>query len=307
MLIGMECAPSDDNQPIVRDMSPEHTGTQDGWTAAEAREWIAVPAGASDKYSRGVLGAITGSAQYPGAAVLGVEAAVRTGVGMVRYVGADRAADFVLHRRPEVVTGEGRVQAWLLGSGIDAESRDETTTTWMRDAIAQDVPIVVDAGALDLATDAAGPVIVTPHFRELCRLLGYNGVSATAEEVARDPRAWAVRSAADLELTVLLKGETTCVASPSGELITVALGEPWLATAGSGDVLAGILGALVATHADEIAASGHAALVRLGATAAALHGVAGRTASAGGPIAALDIADAVPATITRVLTAASYD
>src|SRR6188768_2589134 len=89
------------------------------WTPADARDWIAVPDADSDKYARGVLGVVTGSDRYPGAAVIGVEAAIRTGVGMVRYLGADRPANLVLQRRPEIVTAEGRVKAWLIGSGMD--------------------------------------------------------------------------------------------------------------------------------------------------------------------------------------------
>ena len=74
------------------------------WTAEDAREWIAVPTADDDKYSRGVLGVITGSHDYPGAAVLGVEAAARTGVGMVRYTGPRAVGVMVLARRPEIVT-----------------------------------------------------------------------------------------------------------------------------------------------------------------------------------------------------------
>ena len=83
------------------------------WQAEDARGWIAVPTEQDDKYSRGVLGMVTGSARYPGAAVLGAEAAARTGVGMIRYLGAQQAAQEVLRRRPEIVSAPGRVQAWL--------------------------------------------------------------------------------------------------------------------------------------------------------------------------------------------------
>lgn len=272
------------------------------WSADDARGWIAVPRNDSDKYSRGVLGVVTGSARYPGAAVLGVEAAVRSGLGMVRYIGDQRAADFVLHRRPEVVTAPGRVQAWLLGSGMDAESRGEEATARLRDALAQTVPVVVDAGALDLIADAAGPVIATPHYRELARVLAVHGIDSSADEIAARPAHWAGEAARILNVTVLLKGHATQVASPDGEQIVVRMAPSWLATAGSGDVLAGILGALVATHTKSIDADGHSALVRLGASAAAIHGLAADRASAGGPIAALDVADAVPATIAALLT-----
>ena len=99
-------------------------GWQD-WVERDAAAWIAVPTEGSDKYSRGVLGVVTGSDRYPGAAVLGVEGASRTGVGMIRYLGADRPADLVMRRRPEIVTAPGRVQGWLIGSGMDAASRPE--------------------------------------------------------------------------------------------------------------------------------------------------------------------------------------
>jgi hydroxyethylthiazole kinase-like uncharacterized protein yjeF len=275
------------------------------WLAADAREWIAVPAEDFDKYRRGVLGMVTGSARYPGAAVLGVEAAVRSGLGMVRYIGDQRAADFVLHRRPEVVTAPGRVQAWLLGSGMDAESRDSDATARLAEALAQPVPVVIDAGALDLIADAAGPVIVTPHYRELARVLASHGVDRSADDIAARPAHWAGEAARILNATVLRKGHTTRVVSPEGEHIVVRVAPSWLATAGSGDVLAGILGALVATHAESIDADGHRALVRLGASAAAIHGLAAERASAGGPIAALDVAEAVPATIAALLAPSS--
>ena len=177
------------------------------WTRVDATAWIRVPTSADDKYTRGVLGVHTGSTLYPGAAVLGVEAAARTGVGMVRYVGPDRAADLVLARRPETVTVAGRVQAWLLGSGMDAAHRDDDTTAALRAALAEGVPCVVDAGALDLVSRAPGAspaLVVTPHYRELAALLGHHHVEVTAAEIAGDPGNWAVRASAVLNATVLL-------------------------------------------------------------------------------------------------------
>jgi Predicted sugar kinase len=272
------------------------------WTEEDARGWIAVPGADDDKYSRGVLGVVTGSDAYPGAAVLGVEAAARTGVGMVRYLGDERAAFLVLRRRPEAVTVAGRVQAWLIGSGMDASQRDEATTRRLRGALHERVPVVVDAGALDLAREAAGPVVVTPHARELARLLGTLGITASVDEINGDPAMWAARAATELRVTVLLKGSTTHVVAPDGESFTAASATGWLATAGTGDVLGGVLGALVATHADAVSLDGHSALARLAATAAVLHGLAARRASAGGPIVALDVAEALPATISRLLS-----
>jgi len=139
------------------------------WTARDAAGFIAVPDERSDKYSRGVLGVVTGSDQYPGAAVLGVEAALRTGVGMVRYLGPHRATDLVLQRRPEAVASDGRVQAWLLGSGMDPVHRD---TTVMERALAQGLPVVLDGGAPDLRRRATGPVGPTPHHGKPAPLRG---------------------------------------------------------------------------------------------------------------------------------------
>jgi ADP-dependent NAD(P)H-hydrate dehydratase / NAD(P)H-hydrate epimerase len=259
------------------------------WTPDDAASRIAVPGERDDKYSRGVLGVVTGSAMYPGAAVLGVEAAAHTGVGMIRYLG--EARDLVLQRRPEVVTADGRVQAWLLGSGMDHVDRELEP---LLAALAQGVPTILDGGAIDLHDRASGPVVITPHHGELARLLGIG-----RGDVDADPSGFARRTADELDVTVLLKGHTTHVAGPDVSL-TVSNAPTWLATAGAGDALAGILGALVATHASA-AASDPDELARLAATAAVLHGLAASRASAGGPLTILGLCAALPATIAAVL------
>ncbi len=270
------------------------------WEAEQARDYIARPQAGDDKYSRGVLGVRTGSKTYPGAAVLGVEAAVRTGVGMVRYFGARRAQTLVLQRRPEIVTEPGRVQAWLLGSGIDASTRTDAVTAALTAALAEGLPAVVDAGALDLVAHALGPTVITPHAGELAAMLEHEAKPGSASQIAANPGEWAVRAARLFDVTVLLKGAHTHVASPAGARLTVSVGPAWLATAGSGDVLGGILGALLATHSDLLEADA-AALAPLAATAALLHADAAKIASMGGPIAALDIADAVPRVVAAFL------
>jgi hydroxyethylthiazole kinase-like uncharacterized protein yjeF len=266
----------------------------DYFRAEDAAALIAVPVEGDDKYSRGVLGVMTGSTRYPGAAVLGVEAAMRTGVGMVRYVGPDAAIGLVLARRPEAVTGMGRVQAWLVGSGMDAASRTAAETASLVEALGEGVPAVIDAGALDLLRDATGPVVITPHYGELSRLLG-----AEKSDIAADPAAWAARAAEELGVTVLLKGFVTHVAG-AGVDLRARSATPWLATAGSGDALGGVLGALVATHADSIPGD-PTLLPRLAAAAAVIHGMAGDRASAGGPVTVLDLAEALPATLAHLL------
>ncbi len=270
------------------------------WPPERAAALLRMPTAADDKYSRGVVGLRTGSAAFPGAAVLGVEAAWRAGAGMVRYLGPAR--ELVLARRPETVTAPGRVQSWVIGSGTDAASRAESETHALRGILAGEVPVVVDAGALDLAAEARTRIIVTPHDREHAALRQRLGLVAppTAEAEAR--AAAAVETAAALqdagvpETVVLLKGAVTIVATAHGEIHTVTSGVPWLATAGTGDVLAGILGALLAADATDLAAAA--------ATAAWLHGRAGAAASARhghGPLVALEVAESVASVIGETL------
>jgi NAD(P)H-hydrate repair Nnr-like enzyme with NAD(P)H-hydrate dehydratase domain len=275
------------------------------WTREDAAGWISVPRPDDDKYSRGVLGVITGSELYPGAAVLGVDAALRTGLGMVRYVGPERAANLVLQRRPEAVHTPGRVSAWLIGSGMDHNDRDAATRARCQEAIAQGLPTVLDGGALDLLGDAPGPVVITPHFRELARL--WLTVRPTADSrdpaeltaaIAVAPAEWAVRAAEEWGVTVLLKGHETWIASPDVRLVTRSA-PSWLATAGAGDALGGILGALVATHAPQAAQPG--ALAHLAASATVIHGLAAERASAGGPLTILDLTTAVSGVVADLV------
>jgi len=255
----------------------------------------------------------TGSEAYPGAAVLGVEAAWRTGLGMVRYLGPERPSALVLARRPETVTADGRVQAWVIGSGTDASARTASDTAALRALLSDTDPVVVDAGALDLAAEATAPRILTPHDREHARLRAALGLGhAPADRVS------AARETAEATgAVVLLKGAVTVVVAPDGWAATVEAGTPWLATAGTGDVLAGVIGALVAgaigsgVHADA------ASLAALAASGAWLHGRAGALAAAGasiataassppfgeGPITALDVAEALPRAVAEALYA----
>jgi hydroxyethylthiazole kinase-like uncharacterized protein yjeF len=270
--------------------------------AARTARILRMPTADDDKYSRGVVGLRTGSADYPGAAVLGVSAAWHAGCGMVRYVGPARAADMVLAHRPETVTASGRVQAWVIGSGTDAASRDPSETEALRDVLAGGDPVVVDAGALDLVPDATAPMILTPHAREFARIREALGLASMGEREAE-----ALQTARETGAVVLLKGAVTLVADPGGGLRRIRSGVPWLATAGTGDVLAGALGALVAGAV----AAGDPSPERLADAAAAaawLHGRAGALAAArwggrGGPITASDVADHLPRAVGETLAA----
>ncbi|WP_127792961.1 ADP/ATP-dependent (S)-NAD(P)H-hydrate dehydratase [Agromyces sp. LHK192] len=275
------------------------------WGAAEATEWIRRPDADDDKYRRGVVGFMTGSVEYPGAAVLGVEAAYRTGVGMVRYIGPKAVAAAVLQRRPEVVVQPGRVQAWVLGSGLDSSHRTFLRSGDLQHELSSGLPIVLDAGALDLVGTHSGPTAITPHAGELARLLVQREVEVDLDvaDVRADPATWAERAAHEFGVAVVLKGSTTHVCDPEGARFAIAAATHQLATAGTGDVLAGILGALAATHHETLATDA-SALTRLAATAVYVHGAAARLASddvEGGPITALDLAQEVPRVIGAML------
>ena len=265
---------------------------------------VRVPTSDDDKYSRGVVGFVTGSTQYPGAAVLGVEAALRTGVGMVRYLGPARPTELVLQRRPEAVAAIGRVQAWVVGSGIASVSdpADDETARRVRAALESGHPILLDAGAIERdaivrATAAGAPVVITPHAGELARLLDRDRAAVTADPVG------SAREAADrFGVVVLLKGSTTRAVSPSGQVIEARSAPPWLATAGAGDALAGVLGALLAAHAEALAVDADRTLLtRLGAAAAVIHGLAAERASAGGPLTVLDLCGAISPIIAELV------
>ncbi|NMR29369.1 NAD(P)H-hydrate epimerase [Crystallibacter degradans] len=275
---------------------------------ADLAGWWPVPQRTSHKYTRGVLGIVAGSVQYPGAALLCTQAAVATGVGMIRYLGPQEICRLVNLSTPEAVcsqgsVGESRVQAWLVGPGATGDPDQQARA---RDALASGLPVVADAGALDSLPSDLGPqVILTPHAGELVRILAEQDVEVTREQVEASPSDFARLAAGLTGATVLLKGATTVISSPSGALFTQDNATPWLATAGSGDTLAGILGALAATIQREllteagIAEPDHWAAVA--AMAAAVHGIAGTRAAAGGPVAASDISRALPETVRTLL------
>ena len=279
------------------------TRTVKKWSARDAAQCIITPSDLDHKYSRGVLGAITGSAQFPGAAVLTTSAASSTGVGMVRFHSSSGLAHLVLHSTPSAVVQPGKVAAWLVGSGIDSKKYSDFTTwlrhRWFNLIRLQSVPTVLDAGALSLAGSLEQPTVITPHSGELSTLLSARGVQVSAEAIEGDPKKWVQIAAETLGVTVLLKGATTFVANDE-LLIQLPIATPWLATAGSGDVLAGILGSLVATNAIEIL-NDYNPLAHVAASAAFIHNQAAEKASNGGPINAEAIIKEIPETIAKLL------
>ncbi|MFC0526413.1 NAD(P)H-hydrate dehydratase [Phytohabitans kaempferiae] len=263
---------------------PEWSDIVEWWPRLEA---------ASEKYSRGVVGIATGSATYPGAAVLSVSGALAGPAGMVRYAGG--AAGHVLREHPSVIATKrvadaGRVQAWVCGSGLGT---DEAAATELRTVLATSLPVVLDADALTLLVNGSmadqlrrrdAPIVVTPHDREFARLAG--------GEPGDDRVGAALRLASWMNAVVLLKGDRTIIATPSGRAWANPTGTPVLATGGTGDVLAGLLGSLLAARLSP---------ERAAVAAAYLHGLAGREAARRGPVTAPDVAtalrDVVPASV----------
>jgi hydroxyethylthiazole kinase-like uncharacterized protein yjeF len=267
------------------------------WGAAHAARHIHIPGQRDNKYTHGVLGVVTGSEKYPGAAVLGVEAAHRTGIGMVRFLGEKAAADLVMARRPETVTVSGAVDAWLVGSGMETTTSLNPELPAVSHAALGLQPVVIDAGGLGFLDHVSAPAIITPHEGELERLLSRNG--ATRED-------WVATAADQLGVVVVLKGHETLVATPEEAtggrfLVKVTSPTSWLATAGTGDVLAGIIAAVVATHSVKRVPSLQE-LAEIAATGTFLHGKAAELAGEDGPFPALDVAEAVGRAVAWVIS-----
>lgn len=258
--------------------------------AVEAQDVAAAypaPEASAHKYTRGVVGIDTGSETFAGAAVLCAAGAQGGPAGMVRFGGPVAVAADVVAAHPEVVAGRGRVQAWVVGSGT--ADRAETA---LREAVSDGVPVVVDADALAYwRPGMTEHALLTPHAGELARMLDVERAAVEAE-----PLAYARRAAEELEATVLLKGSHTLVAEAGRPVRVAAAGTPWLATAGAGDVLAGLAGSLMAAGLSPYEA---------GSSAAWLHGEASAHAGGGrrgGPITARDVAAAIPPVTAATLT-----
>lgn len=273
------------------------------WKARDAKKCIIIPSELDNKYSRGVLGVITGSAKYPGAAVLSTASASATGLGMIRFHSNSGLAHLVLHSNPEVVVQPGAVTAWLAGSGIDGK-RYSDITTWLRHRWftllpKQSVPTILDAGALHLAGKLNQPTLITPHAGELAQLLTQRGVTVTSEAIEGNPKKWAVIASERLGVVVLLKGSHTVVADGES-IIELPVSTPWLATAGTGDVLAGIVGALVATNYIEIL-NDRNRLSEVAASAAYIHNSAALLASRDAPTSASRVIEMIPEAIRKIM------
>lgn len=265
------------------------------------------PGAEADKYSRGVLAVRAGSDHFRGAAVLAVGGALRTGVGMVRYGGPERAMDQVLARWPETVAvpldpsqstdlGPGRAAAVVIGSGRGTEPGEADELDAVLDS---DVPVLVDADGLTLMSGESGrdladrvrersaPTLLTPHAGELARLLG----DVDREDVEAHRLEHTRRAACSFGCAVLLKGSTTVIAHPDAPAVVNPTGTPLLASAGTGDVLSGVVGALLASGLPVVEAA---------LCGAYLHGRAARLARGGAPVSASDLLDGLPLAVAQV-------
>lgn len=313
---------------------------------ATLARYLLKPEADSHKYSRGVVRIIAGSQRFPGAGLLCVAGASHSGVGMIRLNAPERVENLVLAAHPQIVPDgpalTGTCDALVLGPGLDAQKAD-----WEAAAqLLENTPAVIDASALEpvCALVKEGKLrlhahhILTPHDGELARCLNLFAGTNTGEiagklaDKADKPLGkfafeispalqrriqGAQQLAALTGACVLAKGNRTVVVDAKAQVHTLPAATPWLATAGSGDVLAGLMGGLLAlnvragaghvgttvasgsaTSADaagtsqqSVDAQGHAALASAAALApeiaqlaARLHALAGQlTAEAAGP------------------------
>ncbi|GGC50027.1 bifunctional NAD(P)H-hydrate repair enzyme [Siccirubricoccus deserti] len=216
------------------------------WRNAPGLWQLPAPGAAAHKYSRGHV-TILGGAAMTGAARLAAGAAHRAGAGLVTIAAPD-AASAALYRAgdPGTIVSEASLAAlledarrriWLLGPGLPPEPATRAALRLVIDAGRQ---VVADAGALvacaGVPAALAGAAVLTPHAGEFAKVFGEPGPDRPAAVRAAAARTGAV---------VLLKGADTTIAAPDGRLAINAHAPPWLATGGTGDVLAGIIAALL--------------------------------------------------------------
>ena len=306
--LGLEAALPEPEAWVVQgdDLSLLLNRTED-WTTAGAH-----------KYQRGVLGLLAGSPKYPGAAVLSARAAVATGLGLLRPMvpenvatalttqvpeavplGADELTSLLAHSRRNGREGAARIGAWAIGPGLEDNVE---TRQHLGQILAANNPCVIDAGALGMLEPGEHHQlrILTPHAGELHSLLGKAGVRASARDIAADPVRWARWAAVAYDCVILLKGPATICAAPDGYTLIVHASTPDLATAGSGDVLTGILGTLLAAAgfpatptSRDVTAHIHR-LTDLAAAGALIHAHAGALAAQEGTLSAVDLLVELP-------------
>jgi NAD(P)H-hydrate epimerase len=267
---------------------------------------------ASSKFTSGTVTVIGGSRGVTGAPIMAAHAAMRAGAGYVSIATgqaneaafAIRPVESMLHLLPDdggslatesvepVLKAIKRADAVVLGPGL---GRTEAAVAFAREMYERiDVPLVIDADALNALEGVfpedlpqrRWPTVLTPHEGEMGRMLGL-----PSGEIAAHRLNHARAAAQQAKAIVVLKGDDTLVASPEGRVAISAGGAPALATAGTGDVLSGVIGALLARGIAPAAAACAAVWlhVRAGQIAAAPHGADG--------VIATDVIGALPAAL----------
>lgn len=248
---------------------------------ATLARYLLKPEADSHKYSRGVVRIIAGSQRFPGAGLLCVAGASHSGVGMIRLNAPERVENLVLAAHPQIVPDgpvlTGACDALVLGPGLDAQKADWEALS----QLLENTPAVIDASALEpvCALIKEGKLrlrayhILTPHDGELARCLNLfagTDTDKTTGEIARkladkadkplgkfasqtspalQRRIQGAQQLAALTgACVLAKGNRTVVVDANSQVYLLPAATPWLATAGSGDVLAGLMGGLLALN-----------------------------------------------------------
>lgn len=209
-----------------------------------ARPMLKAPSAADHKYTRGLVAILSGDMK--GAARLVASAAVRSGAGYVVLAGDPEATGIplsIVHRSPDAALADARVSAIIIGPGLGRTGAAEAS---VMQALQTGKPVVLDADALHLIRPGqiarhTAPVILTPHKGEFEAMFGKLPGSKIDQALA---------AAAASGATVIFKGADTVVASPDGRVGLSAQSSPWLSSAGTGDVLAGIAGAMLARGLD---------------------------------------------------------
>ena len=273
------------------------------------------------KYQRGVLGLIAGSEKYPGAAQLTARAAVDSGVGLLRTYVPEAIHGYLATTIPEAVPltdeqvaealsqarrhlhGRGaKISAWAIGPGIDSSHQPSEV---IANVFTSRQPAVIDASGLEIVPTGPSeqPRVLTPHAKELRMLLRRAGISVTAQEITDEPQKWTRWAALAYNAVVLLKGPTNYIVEPGGRTLIVCQANPKLATAGSGDVLTGILGTLLSdaslTGVQGTAAVSNQRLLELSACAAVIHGEVGRVAARNATVSASRLVAQIPQVMAR--------
>ena len=270
------------------------------------------PGARSDKYSGGVVALAAGSDTYPGAGILCATAAVRATPSMVRFIGDNSITSLLpeLVCHPNVASA-GQAQAWVVGPG---RGTDATAAAELRKVLAQGLPTVIDADALTLLarntslrrTVAEHPLtILTPHEGEFSRL--YQATFGSAPDAATGWSRALHELAEELHSIILLKGRLTRITAPGQPLYSFNSGHSFAATPGSGDVLSGILGAVMAQLFASAPAASPARVIAEVLHAGAIHAhaaaIAAETPEGFAPCSASQIAAAIPQAIARLLNA----